>query len=447
MSKKARNLKFPFLLGVLVLFLAAIAACGGDDGGEEAEQPAGGTEKAAQAEPVQEPTEPVELTFASWVGQELTFKQFAKQFNKEYPNITIKFQNVPAEEIGEKLTTQIAGGNPPDAAFLDSGTVADFASRGALVNLDDYIARSEVVDPDDYVEAFKASTVYEGSMYGLPFDAETTGLFYRTDRFEEAGIAAPPKTWEEFEATAAKLTNPAEKEYGFILFAPESAYYWYPWLWQNGGELLSEDNQEVRFNSPEAKEAAEFYVGLTKYVPKDFLNSNSWDGRVAFAQGRVAMYVAGAWFAGTLTSEFPKINGKWATAPLPEGSAGCATTIAGDNLVVFEGSKNHDAAWLWIEFLSRPENLAKWTYLSPGSTLLPPVKSILESPEVVEKKPILKGFVEAMECGVASRIANPKWPQIEEALNQQLGKAMYGDVTASEALDNAAKEAEEIIAD
>lgn len=48
------------------------------------------------------------------------------------------------------------------------------------------------------------------------------------------------------------------------LFATEAAYYWYPWLWQNGGELLSEDGTQILFNSDEGKEAAEFYVGLAE---------------------------------------------------------------------------------------------------------------------------------------------------------------------------------------
>jgi multiple sugar transport system substrate-binding protein len=135
----------------------------------------------------------VEITFSSWIGQEPTIKKMAEEFHKENPDITIKFQNVPAEESAQKLTTQIAGGNPPDAAFVDASTVAGFASRGALVNLDDRISKSDVVDPDDYVDAFKTFTTFEDSMYGLPFDGESTALFYRTDLFEAAGITAPPR--------------------------------------------------------------------------------------------------------------------------------------------------------------------------------------------------------------------------------------------------------------
>jgi multiple sugar transport system substrate-binding protein len=416
--------------------LSLLAACGGGGGGTTSSE-------STATGPVPEPTSAVEITFASWVGDSKGMKNLYTKFKAEHPNITVKFQNVPAEELEKKLTTQIAGGNPPDAAFVDAGTVATFASRKALVNLNSYIERSDVVDPDDYVPAFKAFTEVNGGMHGLPFDGESTGLFYRTDRFAEVGLTEPPKTWAEFEAAAQKLTDPAAKKYGFQVFAPEAEYYWYPWLWQNGGTLLSEDEKTIEFNNEKGKQAAEFYINLTKYSPPDYLNSNSYDGRVAFANGQVGMYMAGAWFAGVMDDEFPKIKGKWAAAPLPEGSAGCATTIAGDALVVFGQSDKQDAAWKWIEFLSKPENMADWTYKSEG-TLLPPRTSLLDSPDLLKEKPVLATFAQAMKCGVNYNITDPLWPKISEELNKQLGRAMYGDVTAAEALDTAAAEGEKL---
>ena len=424
----------------LCLLVAAVVAvgCGSSDDGSSS-----GASKGAG--PVPDPKQPVTITFASWVGKERGMKALYKKFQAEHPNIKVKFVDIPAEEAGRKLTTQIAGGNPPDSAYLDAGTIADFASRGALVKLDDYIKRSGT-KPDDFVDAFRGSAEYDGSLYALPFDGESTGLFYRKDLFEEAGIAAPPKTWDEFLADAEKLTDPAKKRYGLAMFAPESAYYWYPWLWQAGGNLLSDDEKTVEFNSPEGKKAADFYVNLTKYAPKDYLNSNSYDGRVAFANGSVGMYVAGAWLAGVLKDEFPKIEGKWATAPLPEGDAGCKTTIAGDNLALLAQGENQDAAWIWINFLAAPENMKVWSVDDPTSTIMPTRTSLLESPELAEKKPILKGFVELMDCGVTSLINNPKWPKVEQILNEQLGKAFYGDQTGAEAVDAAADEAGPLLA-
>jgi multiple sugar transport system substrate-binding protein len=436
--KHAGSRRLIWVLAVIAL-AALMASCGGsDDDSSDAGKGSG---------PVAEPKEPVTISFASWVAQERGMKALYKKFRKEHPNIQVEFQEIPSEEASRKLTTQIAGGNPPDTAYLDAGTTAQFAGRSALVNLDDYIARSkDVVQPDDFVEAFMLTAQYDGSTYGLPFDGESTGLFYRTDLFEAAGIAEPPKTWDEFKAAAQKLTKPDEKQYGFALFAPspESAYYWYPWLWQAGGELLNDGETKIAFDSDPGREAADFYVDLTEYAPRDLLNSNSYDGRIAFAEGSVGMYVAGAWLAGVLREEFPKAEGKWDTAPLPEGSAGCKTTIAGDNLVMFSGGKNHDAAWKWIEFLTAPENMKVWTVDDPYSTIMPTRTSLLESPELAESKPILKGFAEAMDCGVPP-IAHKNWPEIEERLSEQLAKAMYGDQTPAQALEAAAAEGQEIL--
>jgi multiple sugar transport system substrate-binding protein len=396
--------------------------------------------------PVPEPTEPVTITFASWVGNDAGMKRLYKKFRKEHPNITVEFQDVPAEQSQQKLTTQIAGGNPPDTAYLDAGAVTTFASREALVNLDDYVEYSKIVPPDDYVDAFETFVTYEGSLYGLPFDGESTGLFYRTDLFEAAGIEGPPENWQEFEDAARALTNPAEKQYGYQIFAPEADYYWYPWLWQAGGDLLSDDEKSVEFDSAAGKRAAEFYVDLREVSSPDHLNSNSYDGRIAFANGQVAMYMAGAWFAGVLDDEFPDIAGKWDTAPLPEGDAGCATTIAGDALVIFAASEQAEASWKWIEFLAHPDNIAEWTYQAEG-TLLPPYESLLNSPDLIEEKPVLQGFAEAMKCGKGNVIDNSKWGEAAAVLNEELGKAIYGEQSGSEAVDAAAAEAEKILAE
>jgi len=423
----------------LVTFASmGLAACGGDSEEPEAEPKGEGQGQ------VQDPTEPTTVTFFSWVGNSPEMKKLAKEFHDEHPNITIKFQNVPAEQAAQVLTTRIAGNNAPDVAFVNASDTTDYAARGAAVDLQNYIDRSEIVKPDDYVEAFKTFVTYEDKMWGLPIDGETTGLFYRTDLFEAAGIDGPPTTWDEFEQAAATLTDESAGTYGYELFATEAAYYWYPWLYQAGGDLLSEDG-EILFTSDEAIEAAEFYVGLADYSPPDYLNSNSYDGRVAFAEGQVAMYMAGAWFAGVLSDEFPDIEGKWATAPLPEGVAGCKTTIAGDALMMLEQTEHPDAAWLWMEFLSQPDIIARQTYETEG-TLLPPLTSLLEGDEITQEKPVLQGFIDLMECGVASTVSNPKFPRIETALNEELGKAMYGDQSAEDALNNAAQQAEAILA-
>src|SRR5687768_14477894 len=62
---------------------------------------------------IPEPTEPVTITFASWVNEEGSIIALRDHFQELHPNITVEFQGVPAEEMTDRLTTQVAGGNPP----------------------------------------------------------------------------------------------------------------------------------------------------------------------------------------------------------------------------------------------------------------------------------------------------------------------------------------------
>jgi multiple sugar transport system substrate-binding protein len=428
-----------------VLALVATACLGGGNGNENASAGA----SVAPKTPV-EPTSPVTITFSSWVGDSPQMQQFAKDFEAMHPNIHVEFQAVSAANATTKLITQVAGTTAPDVAFVDASAVNEFATRGALVNLDGYMAGSQTTKAEDFVPAFAQMSQYNGSMFGLPYDGETTGLFYRKDLFEAAGITAPPATWEEFQADAQKLTDPSKKQYGFIVFAPEAEYYWEPFLWQAGGHLTTPDGSDVAFNSAEGKQAADFYVGLRDYSPPDYYSSNSWDGRVAFATGKVAMYEAGAWFGGEMKSSFPKIDGMWDVAPLPSGPAGCATTVAGDSLVMFADSatgngENQDAAWLWMEYLTQPDNMKAWTYGSPTTTLLPPRISLLNDPDLGKFNPWLEGFAKQMDCAVTDNLSNKNWGEAGDELNTQLGKAIFGDISAEEAIDTAAQKGSELM--
>jgi ABC-type glycerol-3-phosphate transport system substrate-binding protein len=396
---------------------------------------------------IADPAAPVTISFSSWhTANSPVFETLRTQFQELHPNIAVDFEDVPAEEATDRLTTRIAGGNPPDVAFMDQSAVVDFASRNALLDLSPYAAQSAAVIVDDYVPAFLEAALWEEKLFGLPMSGETTGLFFRTDLFEAAGITAAPTTWEEFEAAAQALTNIDNRTYGFITFATEAAYYWYPWLWQNGGELLSADGTQIAFNSDAGKEAAEFYVRLADYSPPDYLNSNSYDGRIAFAEGQVAMYVAGAWFAGTLMSDYPDITDLWSAAPLPQRLR-CATTVAGDTLVIPATAQNHDASWKWIEFLSAPQNLLLLSTGTPENptTLLPTRSSLLDNPATFETNPLMQQFAQQMECGITNAAPNPRYGEVETLLNDALGRAIYGETDAATAVDEAAQEGQAIL--
>ena len=397
---------------------------------------------------IPEPTAPVTVTWATWYNTDTPFwKATIEAFEKVHPNIKIEVQSVPSsDDMFDKMLAQIAAGNPPDTATVSDWMTGALAQNDGLLPLDDDIAKSKAIDIADYVPAYLQPSQVKGVQYGLPFDGETTMLFYRTDRFQEAGLDPnkPPQTWEEFQQYAEKLTDKDKSKYGFAVFAPESAYYFYPWLWQAGAEQLNpSDPNDIVWDSPEGQKAADFYANLAKYSPQDLLNATSWDGRVPFANGDVAMYVAGTWFAGTLMTEFPDATGKWAAAPLPKDKR-CATTIAADHLVEFKATKNPDAAFKWIEWLSAPENMVAFNLGTPEEpgTLLPPRKSLLDNPSLYVNRPYLQASKDSMACAYVPAADQPNYYKAEEILNEKLGEAFYGNISGSDAVKQAATEGE-----
>ena len=102
-----------------------------------------------------------------------------------------------------------------------------------------------------------------------------------------------------------------------------------------------------------------------------------------------------------LQDEYPEITDLWDAAPLPQKER-CATTIAGDTLVVPAQSKNPDAAWKWIEFLFRAaEHGAVDTGYTGGARFAAAASQVAaQDPAVFDLNPILRGFAEQMDCGV-----------------------------------------------
>src|SRR6185436_4434724 len=139
-------------------------------------------------------------------GDEIkTFTQVVlPAFNKLYPNVTVEHQEIPYDDLRQKLVTGLAGGTLPDVLRADIIWVPEFADQDALLALD-----QEMPDFEDI-----ASTVYAGPLstnkwqdhyYGLPLDTNTRVMFYNDAVFQDAGITAAPKTVDDFEAAMAKV--------------------------------------------------------------------------------------------------------------------------------------------------------------------------------------------------------------------------------------------------
>ena len=88
-----------------------------------------------------------ELRFTIWTGNEAHLKMlngYAESFKAKHPDVTVKYETIPPGDYTQKLTFQLAGGNPPDAGWLMEDAAPTFAAAGALDNLAPALKKVEV---------------------------------------------------------------------------------------------------------------------------------------------------------------------------------------------------------------------------------------------------------------------------------------------------------------
>src|SRR5438552_856443 len=146
----------------------------------------------------------------------------------------------------QKLLASIAAGSVPDVVQLEIHATCTFASKGALVSLDELMAKSRHDRKDDFLPVL-TNTACDGKTYGIPFNRSVPILYWNRDRFTKAGLSAAPKTWTEVAAFAAKLTQdePGGKVYGFM---PINQWWFFQSMtWSAGGDILSPDMKRAVF--------------------------------------------------------------------------------------------------------------------------------------------------------------------------------------------------------
>jgi len=342
----------------------------------------------------------------------------ADAFMTEYPDVKVNVTPVDWEQAVTKLQTAIGGHQTPDVSQMGTDMMGQFAATGALETI------PAGIDPSQYFESAWNTGVVDGTAYGVPWYVETRVLYYRTDLATAAGITKAPGSWAELKAMAKALQAEGSAEWGISLGTKNSQEY-LPFLWSNGGQIV-DDAGAFTLDSPEAIEALTYYdsffeEGLSpKSVPTGF------DITPAFVSGTHPMFVSGPWHVGLIeTAGGAAIEGKWAVVPLPgkDGPPG-VSWVGGANLVVYKDSKNKDAAWAFVEFISRPETQVLWYQTA---TVLPAVQAAWDDQAIASDERVAV-FGEQL----ASTNAPPPvttWNEIATAINEQLEKVTAGETS------------------
>jgi multiple sugar transport system substrate-binding protein len=415
------------LAGALLLVFGA-AACGtnngsgsggveGPTGAPGASAGAGGSSAApSSAGPAADISG--DLTVWGMGNEGAVLGALVDKFEAEYPNVKVNVTPVDWGQAVTKLQTAIGGGQVPDVSQMGTDMMGQFAETGALEPVPDSIDKSK------FFESAWNTGVVDGTAYSVPWYVETRLLYYRTDIAEKAGITKPPTNWAELMDAAKAMKEKGGAEWGISLGTKNWQEY-LPFVWSDGGDVVGDDGS-FTLDSPQAVEALTYYDsffedGLTpKSVPEGF------DITPAFVSGTHPMFFSGPWHLGLIKDAGgADIEGKWAIAPMPgKDSAPGTSFVGGSNFVVFKDSPNKDAAWAWIDFVTRPENQVLWYQTA---TDLPAVQAAWDDP-ALSGDANLAMFGEQLKT-TAAQPAIPTWSEISASLNEQLEKVTAGDMS------------------
>ncbi|TDD63252.1 sugar ABC transporter substrate-binding protein [Kribbella antibiotica] len=367
------------LLGTVALVTAAaLTACG-----------APATETANKAADAK-------LRMTVWTSNEAQLKllnSIADAYKAEHPKVaSITFESLPFADYNTTLTTQIAGGNAPDLAWM--GDISkDLIAADALVGLTEPLKATEGWKYDDLVDSAAKEFSKDGTLYAYPFSNSPFALYVNTDLLAKAGQKIDPAklTWDQVAAAGAAVNAKTGKA-GFVVrdFDYKSwntlATVWTGW----GAQAWSADGKTCTFASPEMQQAFTFLHDAafkTKAMPGPGVTADFFAGDAAFTVAQVSR-------SALLTGSF-----KFGLYPLPAGPKGKYSVIGQAGVGVLASSKQRDQAVDFLSYLSNPENAAKLAQFFP-----PPRKSLLTGAQLAANNKVLNAA--QLQAAVVDQLPN-----------------------------------------
>ena len=298
------------------------------------------------------------LTLAFWdVSQNNYINVVIDAFEAANPDIKIELQDTPSTEYITKLNTQLNGGSDVDMFFVkEADKTKTFYDRGQLADLSGYIA-ADGIDMAGY-NGTDANFIFDGKVYGMPVRTDQYVLFYNKDIFDAAGVPYPDNdmTWAEFEDLAAQLTSGegANKIYGAHFHSWNACVQ--NWGVQDGKHTIM--SGEYSFFKPYYEMVLRMQEAGT-CMDYGTIQGSGIGYTDVFSRGQVAMLPMGSWLIQTMiqknASGESSVNWGVAVVPHAEDVPNGYTVGATTPICINNASKNKDAAWRFVSFLSGPE--------------------------------------------------------------------------------------------
>jgi multiple sugar transport system substrate-binding protein len=349
---------------------------------------------------------------------------FAEEFMKANPGLKISITPLPWDAAHNKYQTAIAGGSTPDMAQMGTTWMGDF--KDAFAPLPSSIATSA------FFEGSVKSTDIGGVKYGVPWYVDTRVIYYRTDLAKKAGYDSFPTNWDDFKTFAKAMQTKAGAKWGITL--PTSggdsfqSMLFFPW--SAGAQLMNSDQTKWTLDSPQFLEAMKYYQSFfTDGIANPSPDIDAGAAEAAFVDGSSPMLLAGPSGIGSIS----KAGGdgykdKFSVGMVPKNKS-ATSFVGGSDLVVFKNSKNQDAAWKFIQWLSTPQVQVRWQQ-AVGD--LPSVQSAWKQ-GTLATDPFLKVFGEQLK-DTNSPPTVTTWTQVSAAADTVLEQIVKTGTDPAQAL-------------
>ncbi|MGG3794296.1 sugar ABC transporter substrate-binding protein [Pseudomonas paraversuta] len=224
----------------------------------------------------------------------IRMQKLAKTFESEHPDIKLNWVVLEENVLRQRLTTDIATqGGQFDVLTIGMYEAALWGAKGWLEPMNELPASYAI---EDVFPSVRDGLSVKGTLYALPFYAESSMTYYRTDLFKEAGLTMPEHpTWEQIAEFAKTLNKPEKEQYGICLRGKAG--------WGENMALIStvanaygarwfDEKWQPEFTGPEWKNALNFYVNTMKTSGPPGATSNGFNENLAlFNSGKCAIWV------------------------------------------------------------------------------------------------------------------------------------------------------------
>jgi multiple sugar transport system substrate-binding protein len=323
-------------------------------------------------------------------------------FEKANPDVTV---DVHSGQDDEKLQKAISAGNNVDVGIsYSTDIVGAFCSSGAFRDLGPYIER-DGVDLGQFSDTTASYTQFEGTRCALPVLADAYGLYVNDDLLAAAGYDHAPRTLEELEQMALKMTTyNADGSIDTLGFNPLMGYYENTptnWALTVGATWLKDDGTSNIGSDPAWAEVLQWQKAFVDKIGYDRLQAFSaglgqeFSADNAFQTGAVAMQFDGEYRTAFIADQAPGL--RYETAPIPTLAAHAdrygGGYVTGNIGGIAKGSKNPELAWALLKYLTT--DTAAVVKLSNGLKNAPTTKDALASPDL-EVSPQFQTFLDIM---------------------------------------------------